>query len=161
MNRAQKNAWFGLVNCLIAVIFFVELFLGRLFHVPAPDYKFAPQPSQINVVFKTILYFWPLGLPVLALILMLLPRKKQSPAEPDFDELDAVIQNKAIRISFIGILILWPLALIMTALKFGMYKGIPTIFYFYVHLGVFLICMAIYFLTKVLLYKKQTKGGAV
>ena len=160
MNRAQKNAWFGLINCIIAIVFFFELFLGRLFCHPVASYRLAPQPSQIEIFFKTLLYFWPLALPVIALILLLTPRKKQSPAEPDFDELDATIQNKAIRVSFISVWFLWPLALVMTALKFGMYKGILTIFYFYVHLGVFLICMTIYFLTKLLLYRKQTEGGA-
>jgi hypothetical protein len=160
MNRAQKNAWFGLINCAIALIFFVELFLGRLFCVPVPGFRFAPQPSQIEIFLKAIMSYWPLALPVLAIVLLLLPRKKQSPSEPDFDELDATIQNKATRIGFIAVWFLWPVALVITALKFGMYKGVPTIFYFYVHLGAFLICMAIYFLTKIILYRKQTEGGA-
>ena len=158
MNRAQKNAWFGLVNCIIAVIFFVELFLGRLFCVPVPGSRFAPQPSQIEIIFKAIQQFWPLALPVLALVLLLMPRKKQSPAEPDFDELDAAIQNKAVRASFISIWLLWPLASIITMLKIGILGNLPALFYFYVHLGVFLVCMAIYFSTKVLLCRRQTKG---
>jgi hypothetical protein len=160
MNRAQKNAWFGLVNCTIAVVFFVELFLGRVWGGPPPGFRPAAQPNQIELFFKTLLYYWPVALPVIALVLLLLPRKKQSPAEPDFDELDAAIQNKAIRVTFVSVWFLWPLALVLTPLKFGMYKGVPTIFYFYVHLGVFLISMTIYFLTKIILYKKQTEGGA-
>ncbi|MHC4237426.1 MAG: hypothetical protein ACYSO4_10180 [Planctomycetota bacterium] len=161
MNRAQKNAWFGLVNCIIAVIFFIELFLVRLFHVPVPGFKFAPQPSQTELFFRAMTAFWPLALPVLALILLLIPRKKQSPVEPDFDELDRVIQNKAIRISFVAVWFLWPMALILTMLKTGIAGNLPAILYLYVHLGVFLICMAIYFLTKIILYKNQTEGGVI
>jgi hypothetical protein len=160
MNHAQKNAWFGLINCVIALVFFFELFLGRLFHVPTPGFRSAPQPSQIEILLRAIMSYWPLALPVIALILLLLPRKKQSPAEPDFDELDALIQNKAIRTSFISVWILWPVALVLTALKFGMYKDVLTIYFFYVQLGVFLFCMAIYFLTKIVLYRKHTEGGA-
>jgi len=159
MNRAQKNAWFGIINCAIALIFFFEIFLGRLFHVPVPGFRSEPQPSHLEALFRSILQFWPLALPVIALVLLLLSRKKQSPAEPDFDELDAAIQNKAIRASFVSIWFLWPLALVLTGLKLGMYKGVPAIFYFYVHLGIFLVCMTIYFLTKIILYKKQTEGG--
>lgn len=160
MNRAQKNAWFGLANCAIALIFFVELFLVYVCGIPTPGYRFAPPPSQLEVFFKAFLHFLPLALPVIALVLLLMPRKKQSPAEPDFDELDAAIQNKAIRTSFIAVWFLWPLALVLTALKFGMNKGVVATFYFYMHLGVFLICMAIYFLTKIILYRKQTEGDA-
>jgi hypothetical protein len=97
----------------------------------------------------------------LALILLLIPRKKQSPVEPDFDELDRVIQNKAIRISFVAVWFLWPMALILTMLKTGIAGNLPAILYLYVHLGVFLICMAIYFLTKIILYKNQTEGGVI
>jgi hypothetical protein len=160
MNRAQKNAWFGLVNCAIAVIFFFELFLSRLFHVPVPGFRNAPHPSQLDVFFKTIASCWPLILPVIAIVLLVYPRKKQSPAEPDFDELDETIQNKAMRAAFISVWFLWPFALTLTMLKIGIAGNLPAIFYFYIHWGVFLICMAIYFLTKVLLYKKHTEGGA-
>ncbi len=157
MNRTQKNAWFGLVNCLIAVVFFVELFSGRVMSVPIPSFKFAPQPSQIQLIARAILHLWALALPAIAIVLLLIPRKKQSPVEPDFDELDTAIQNKAVRVSFTSIWILWALALLLTVLKIGIIGTLPVIFYFYVHLGVFLVCMTIYFLTKILLYKKQTK----
>ncbi|MBL7216021.1 MAG: hypothetical protein ISS71_10120 [Phycisphaerae bacterium] len=161
MNRAQKNAWFGLINCLLAITFCVFFVVGQVFFaVPVPGFKFAPQPSQTEIIVKVILRFWPLVLPVIALILLLTPRKKQRPVEPDFDELDTAIQNKAIRVSFISVWFLWPLALCITMLKLGILGVLPALFYFYIHLGVFLICMAIYFLTKVLLYRKQTEGPA-
>ena len=161
MNRAQKNAWFGLVNCLLAIAFCCFFFFRVMFFIPTPSFRFAPQPSQTEIIIRVILQFWPLAFPVIALILLLLPRKKQSPAEPDFDELDSTIQNETVRISFISVWFLWPLALVITMLKFGITKPIPTIFFFYIHFGVFLVCMAIYFLTKLLLYRKQTEGGAV
>ena len=128
--------------------------------MPVPGYKYAPQPSQIEIIFKAILYFWPLILPVISLIVLLIPRKKQSPAEPDFDELDAAIQQRAIRASFIAVWFFWPLALILTMVRFGITTPIPTILFGYIHFGVFLICMTIYFLTMVRLYRKQTQGGA-
>ena len=159
MNRAQKNAWFGLVNCLLAIVFCCFFFFRVMFFMPIPGFRFAPQPSQTEIIVKAILRLWPLVLPVIALLLLLMPRKKQSPAEPDFDELDVAIQNKAIRVSFISVWCLWPLSLIITALKIGITGGLPAVFYFYIHLGVFIICMAIYFLTKVLLYRKQTEGA--
>ena len=161
MNRTQKNAWFGLVNCLLAIVFCV-FFLGRAFFcVPVPGYKFQPQPSQGEIVVRAILWFGLLILlPIIALIVLLIPRKKESPAEPDFDEMDAAIQNKAIRISFISVWLLWPLALVLIMLNFGITGALPAIFYLYLHLGVFLFCMTVYFLTKIRLYQKQTKGAS-
>lgn len=100
MNRTQKNAWFGLVNCLLAIGFTIFLYYRIVFWIPVPGFKFAPEPSQTQIIFQAIGNFWPLVMPVIAVILLLIPRTKQSPAEPDFDELDADIQNKAIRRSF-------------------------------------------------------------
>jgi hypothetical protein len=161
MNRAQKNAWFGLVNSLLAIVFCASFVLGRMFFsIPVPGFKFAPQPSQTEIIIKAILWFWPMVLPFIALILLLIPRKKESPAEPDFDELDAAIQNKAIRVSFISVWLVWPLVLALIMLMFGIATPLPAVYYCFIHLGVFVICMAIYFLTKVLLYRKQTKGNA-
>lgn len=159
MNRAQKNAWFGLVNCLLAVAFCV-FFVLMFTRVPEPGFKAQPQPSQTEIFVKIALRLWPMVLPVIALILLLIPRKKQSPAEPDFDELDAAIQSKAQRVAFISVWVLWPLGIILIMLKIGIVGNLPVICYFSVYWYVFLICMTIYFLTKVLLYKKHTNGGA-
>ena len=159
MNRAQKNAWFGLVNCLLALafsLFFILMFTA----VPEPGFEFQPQPSQTEIVVKIILRLWPVVLPVIALVLLLIPRKKQSPAEPDFDELDAAIQNKAQRVAFISVWFLWPLGIILIMLKTGIAGNLPVISYFSVYWYVFLICMSIYSLTKIILYNKQTEGGA-
>lgn len=159
MNRTQKNAWFGLANCLLAICFYFFPIYRSAFSIVVPAFKFDPQPSQTEIVVKIILQHLPAAFLVIALLLLLVPRKKQSPAEPDFDELDAAIQNKAIRAGFISVWLLWPLAIILIILKYGINEMLSAIEYLYIHVGVFIICMAIYFLTKVLLYKKQTEGG--
>lgn len=172
MNRAQKNAWFGLAICLLAIVFCFSFVFGRIFFsVPVPAFKAAPPipgfklplpPSQTEIIIKNILRFGPLVLiPVTALLLLLIPRKKQSPAEPDFDELDAAIQNKATRVSFFSIWLMWPLVLILTTPMLGEAAHSIAIFCVFIYLGVFIVCMAIYFLTKVILYKKQTEGDTV
>ncbi|MDH4201888.1 MAG: hypothetical protein OEV87_03255 [Phycisphaerae bacterium] len=166
MNRAQKNAWFGLVNCLIAIAFCVFFVAGRMFFAtPVPGFKFQPQPSQIEIIVRNILRHWPLILPFIALTLLLLPRKKQSPAEPDFDELDAAVQNKAIRMSFISVWFLWPLTLLLIMIILLGFSSdnapFPALifFCFSISTAVFAVCMTIYFLTKIILYRKQTEGG--
>jgi len=159
MNHAQKNAWFGLINCAIALVFFFTFFLCRFFHIPVSSLRSAPQPSNLEVFFRSVLPFWPLVLPVIALALLLLPRKKQSPAEPDFDEMDATIQNKAIRIAFTSIWLLWPLALLLTIPMLGEAAYPIAAFCVFVYLVIFIVCMTIYFLTKIILYRKQLKGG--
>ena len=160
MNRAQKNAWFGLINCLLAIAFYVFLVLSQTMILPYPPvraFSFQPQPSQLDLILRG----WPLVLPVIALILLLVPRKKQSHVEPDTDELDIVIQNKATRAAFISVWLVWLLAIILLILTQGAYRGMVSVIEcIYIHLGVFLVCMTTYFLTKVLLYHRQTQGGA-
>jgi len=165
MNRTQKNAWFGLVNCLVAAIFCCFFFYRALFYIPASGFRFVSPLSQIEIIVKAILHFWPLVLPFIALILLLILRKKQSPAEPDFDELDIAIQNKATHVAFISIWLLWPLTLlsIMSIIStFNPVTPFPAIafFCFFISTTVFAVCMAIYFLIKILLYRKHTEGGA-
>jgi hypothetical protein len=157
MNRAQKNAWFGLVNCVLAIIFCGFFFYRGFFYLPKPGFRFDPTPSQIEIILKNILLLWPLALPVIALILLLVPRKKQSPYEPDFDEMDNAIRNKAIRVSFISVWFLWPLTLILAMLGTGVTTNLPVVWSFFIYLAVFLICMSLHFLTMVFLYRKQTE----
>ena len=164
MNRAQKNAWFGLTNCVLAIAVFSLFFYRAVCYVPVPGINLSHQPSQWEFIIKLFLQVWPLTLfvlPAIALILLFMPRKKQSLLEPDFDELDADIQNKAIQISFISVWFLWPLALILIARKDGITGALSVPEGIFIHLGTFLVCMAIYFLTKVILYQKQTTGDAV
>ena len=162
MNRAQKNAWFGLTNCALAITFFCLFFYRAVCYVPSPGTTLPHQPSQWEFIIKVVLQIWPLVLFVLAiapLILLFIPRKKQSMLEPDFDELDADIQNKAIRISFIAVWFLWPLALMLIILRDGITGILSVMEGLFIHMGTFLVCMIIYFLTKVILYQKQTTGG--
>lgn len=165
MNLAQKNAWFGLINCLLAITFFCFFFYRAIYYVPVSGFRLSPQPSQWEVIVKTFLQVWPVVLfllPAIALTLLFIPRKKQSIAEPNFDELDEAIQNKAVRISFISVWLLWPLALTLIMLKVSNagILSISIIEGFFIHFGVFLICMAIYFFTMIVLYRIQTKGTA-
>ena len=161
MNRAQKNAWFGLVNCLLAIGFFVVSFLCQKFAC-VPGFRFSTELSRWDMFKDFLVRHWQFALlafPVIALILLLIPRKKQSPAEPDFDELDSVIQNKATRVAFIFVWLLWPLTLILTIPKLGDIAPPVAAFCVFIYLAIFIICMAIYFLTKVLLYRKHTEGA--
>jgi hypothetical protein len=153
MNLAQKNAWFGLANCFLAITFF----LARMFfYIPVPGYRFAPKPSQIEIIGRAILQFWPLALPLIALLLLFIPRKKQSPAEPDADERDRLIAQKAIRISYISV---WFLLLAATIMTVGLtvfygHRLVPPIILLPINLGVFLIAMAIYYIAILVLYRQ-------
>lgn len=164
MNRSQKNAWFGLVNCVLATSFFTFFFYRAVFYVPAPGMRLSGQPSLWEFIVKIFLQIWPMvlfALPVIAVILMFMPRKKQSPMEPDSDELDRMIQNRAVHISFISVWLLWPFALFLIMLKDGITGILSVTEALFIHLGVFIVCMMIYFLAKVILYQKQIKGESV
>jgi uncharacterized membrane protein len=87
------------------------------------------------------------------LALFATPRKKQSPAEPDIDERDHQIKQKAVWVGFIAVWLLILLFIIILTLLAGwngsvMVCCLPSIF-----LGVFLITLVIYFLAILIQYQ--------
>ena len=144
MNRAQKNAWFGLGFSLIALV--LILFIGAI---------------SISRAFQT--FGWIFGLTIAAALIFtvlvfcsLIFRKRKS-GDIEADERDWRISNLAIKISFIFI---WPLLLIadtLTVCFAGITGSVPPILFIIIHLGVFIFSATIYFLSTLVLY--QTKGG--
>ena len=145
MNRAQKNAWFGLGFSLVAdglMIFILALSCTR-------------SVQTFPWIFGTT------GLMALLFVLLLLIssicRKRQS-SDIDADERDKVISNLAIKISFASV---WPLLLLVslcTVFLVGVEGPVPAILLIFIHVGVFVFVASIYFSSLLILYR--LKGGA-
>ena len=71
-------------------------------------------------------------------------RKKQSPAEPDFDERDNLIKKRAVLASFVSVWLLLAATTIIPRLIVGQDGSIPVWTLPLINLGVFLIAMLVY-----------------
>ena len=142
MNRAQKNAWFGLSFSLIASI--LILFIFAIF-------------SHLQIqTFPWI--FGVSGAAALAFIVLLLCsfifRKRQN-GDIEADERDRSITNKAIKISFISV---WPFLILANTLTIyftGIVKSVPAILFVFIHVGVFVFSAITYFLSILIIYQAQ------
>jgi uncharacterized membrane-anchored protein len=105
MNRTQKEAWMHVAISILCSLGFISM---------AFTTKIAPHPLYSIVLI------------VLTLITMsssfIFLRRKQSPAEVDYDERDAEIKRKAIFVSHITLWILLIFGCITSLLIFGQEK---------------------------------------
>ncbi|MCE5186010.1 MAG: hypothetical protein LLF76_07795 [Planctomycetaceae bacterium] len=145
MNRAQKNAWFGLASFL-----FSDLLLGVYFIV-----MFIPHGAPLRIA----LGFCTPGVTLLVLgILLWRFRKRQSPLEPEQDERDRAIIHKAGVASFVSICALLIATATITAAIQGRDGTVPVTVLIVMQMGIFMAAMTIYFAAVVVQYRKQ--GGA-
>lgn len=143
MNRAQKNAWFGLGFCMVA-----DFLIAFVFYLSCTF----PTVSKI---------FGGVSIAMLAFAVLLLCSfifRRRRLGNIGADERDRYIYNAAIKISFITV---WPLLILANILAIyfaGVAGPIPAILFAFIHLWVFVFCATIYFSSILILYKIQ--GGS-
>ena len=130
MNKTQKSAVFCLVTFLFCVVLmaypFISIFILKSW------------PSFFSRFWSMIAYFVFIAASIIFL------RKKQSPAEPDFDERDDLIKKRALLVSFVSVGILLAAACIIPRFILGDEGAIPVFALTFINLGIFMIAMLVY-----------------
>jgi hypothetical protein len=143
MNRMQKMAWVGFFGSLTSSVLYATAFMLLLL---SPAYR---------RVLCLILC------PFLALLFAALvwSCRKQSPAEPDYDERDSQISRRAVIISFAGLCFLIYISDAIVILWTGVGGSIPTSVLPVIHLGVGLLTATLYYAAMLVFYGKGKKAN--
>jgi len=146
MNRAQKGALISLSAFALSVAFFSYLFI-RIFVL-----KSLPQ-SHVGKL-------WPI-LAFVALIgwWVVLLRKRQSAAEPETDERDALIMKRAAQIAFVATWVLLAAVTLVLGLALGQAGAVPVYVLTFIHFGLFVVAMLVYSAVVLVLYGGVGKGA--
>ena len=131
MNKTQKSAIFCLVTFLFCVVVMAYPFISIFILKSWPE-------SFFSRFWSMIAYFVFIAASIIFL------RKKQSPAEPDFDERDNLIKKRAVLASFVSVWLLLAATTIIPRLIVGQDGSIPVWTLPLINLGVFLIAMLVY-----------------
>jgi len=139
MNKTQKSSIFALVVYLFAALLIlcalINMFILK-----------TNRPTIFGAYLSLAAIF---AMPVIAFFFI---RKKQSPAEPDSDERDNIIKQKAATVAFIAVWILLIAASIIPHFFVGQEGSIPVVILPLINLCVFLDTMAIYSITVLVQY---------
>ncbi len=146
MNKTQKSSIFALVIYLFAALLILCALINMFIQKTNRPTIFGAYLGLIGVF----------AMPVIAFFLI---RKKQSPAEPDSDERDNLIKQKAAKVAFIAVWILLIAASIIPYSFVGQEGSIPVVILPLINLGVFLVTMAIYSITVLIQYGRGGKDG--
>lgn len=145
MNRAQKGALMSLSAFLLNAAFLGYLFI-RIFVL-----KSLPQ-SFVGML-------WPvLAFVVLVAGWIALLRRRQSPSEPQTDERDALIMKRAAQFSFVATWVMLAVITLLLGAVLGQTATIPVYILTFIHFGLFLAAMTIYFAVTLILYGRGGKG---
>ncbi len=144
MNRAQKGALVALSAFGLNIAFLGYLFLGI--------FVLKSLPRRLDavvwmLVFVTLIGWW-----------IVLLRKRQSPAEPEADERDALIMKRAAQIAFVATWILLVVVTLVLALVLGQTGAVPVYVLTFIHFGLFVVAMLVYFAVVLVLYGWNGKG---
>ena len=144
MNRTQKGAWFTLGVAILLIAFSIFIIADML---------------TAGVRSKQFINIWSLLIIAFMAISALFLRRKQSPAEVDFDERDNLIKAKAVLIGFVSVWILLIAASLIPQFVVGDGGSIPACLLPIINLGVFLIVMPIYSAAVLVQYGWKGKDG--
>ena len=146
MNKTQKGALVNLVGALlniaIAVFLVVEIVVLRRL------------PESFSEKFWVII-----AVCMLAPILIIFYRKKQSPAEVESDERDNLIKYRAVLASFISVWILLAAVPIIPRFVVGIAGTIPIWLLAFINVGVLLVAMLVYSVAILVQYGWGGKDG--
>ena len=142
MNKTQKNAWFSVAMFSLSIIVAGYNFYRVFIFKRLPD-SFL---SRTWPILAFLLIFVP------ALILM---RKKQSPAEVDFDERDGLIRKRAVMASYTSVWILLTIAILILWCVVGFDGTIAAWIFPFIILEVFFIAMIIYSIAILIQYGRE------
>jgi len=146
MNKTQKGALVNLVGALlniaIAVFLVVEIVVLRRL------------PESFSEKFWVII-----AVCMLAPILIIFYRKKQSPVEVESDERDNLIKYRAVLASFISVWILLAAVTIIPRFVVGIAGTIPIWLLAFINVGVLLVAMLVYSVAILVQYGWGGKDG--
>lgn len=144
MNKTQKEALFTLGIAVLLLAFGVIIFIDMLSPGGRPT---------------TLIKVWLLLICAFMAISAVLLRRKQSPAEPDFDERDNTIKKNAVLVSFVSVWVLLVAASIIPIVIGGDEGSIPVCLLPVINFGVFFIVMLIYSVAILAQYRWRDKDG--
>ncbi len=144
MNKTQKGALFTLGIAVLLLAFGVIIFIDMLSPGARPT---------------TLIKVWSLLIWAFMAISAVLLRRKQSPAEPDFDERDNAVKKNAVLVSFVSVWVLLVAASIIPCFIVGDGGSIPVCLLPIINLGVFLIVMLICPVAILAQYRWRNKNG--
>lgn len=110
MNKTQKTAWVSLAMTVLLIAFSIRWIIMAFTATAIP---------------KSTLLLWLSLFGAIAALGFILFRKKQSPAEVDFDERDKLIKRKAVQISYISLWVLLIAASLVASTIVGDAESIP------------------------------------
>lgn len=140
MNRTLKGAWFGLAVPCVSLGWY---FCGSLL------------TNSYLLTFLPIVVF----LLIVPVVMFVVLRKKQSPAEVVSDERDNMIKAKAVSASFVSVLVMLVVLVVVMVLAAdgeGMVNAFITIPF---SVLILLVAIAVYSLTTLIQYGRGIKDG--
>jgi hypothetical protein len=146
MNRAQKGALISLSAFALSVAVFSYLLIRIL------ALKSLPQ-SHLGKLWPILAFAALIGWWVVLL------RKRQSQAEPEADERDALIMKRAAQIAFVATWILLAAVTVVLGLALGQAGVVPVYVLTFIHFGLFIAAMLVYFAAVLILYGGVGKGA--
>ena len=146
MNKTQKSAIFCLVTFLFCVVVMAYPFISIFILKSWPE-------SLFRRFWSMIAYFVFIAASIIFL------RKKQSPAEPDFDERDDLIKKRAIMVSLVSVWILLAASCIIPRFILGDEGAIPVYVLTFINMGIFMIAMLVYNVAVLIQYGRGGKDG--
>ncbi|MCJ7693164.1 MAG: hypothetical protein MUO22_07095 [Sedimentisphaerales bacterium] len=146
MNKTQKSAIFCLVTFLFCVVVMAYPFISIFILKSWPE-------SFFSRFWSMIAYFVFIAASIIFL------RKKQSPAEPDFDERDDLIKKRAVLVSFVSVWILLAAACIIPRFIVGETGAIPVYVLTFINLGIFMVAMLVHSIAVLVQYGWGGKDG--
>ena len=146
MNKTQKNAWFSLAIFSLSIALAGHNFYCEFVAEKLPDSFLGRHWSAFA--------FFAIFIPA-----MILLRKKQSPAEVDSDERDALIRNKALLASYTSIWILFTISILILWLAVGPNGTMAVWIFPLIILDVFFIAMIIYSIAILVQYGRGGEDG--
>lgn len=145
MNRAQKGALVSLSAFALSVSVLSYLFVRVLVLKSLPH-------SHIGKL-------WPaLAFAALAGWWIVLLHKRQSANEPEADERDRLIMKRAAQIAFVATWVLLAAVTLVLGLVLGQTGAVPVYVLTFIHFGLFVAAMLIYFAAALVLYGWRGKG---
>ena len=144
MNKTQKGAWFSLA--------------GTLFFFTIPFYLIFRIAIQKRPPERFCLYLFPLIFLLYVVVGIFFLHRKQSPNEPDYDERDNRIKQKAGIAAFISV---WPLFLAASVIPqffVGLDGTIPVWLLPIVTVSLFYPVMLVYSIAVLVQYRRRAKG---
>jgi amino acid transporter len=144
MNKTQKGAWLNVVGTLLVLV--LALYLTIEIGI---RHKF---PERIWV------FIWAPAFILVTVIGIVLIRRKQSPAEPEADERDKLIQYRAVLAAFVSVWLVLAAESVIPKFIVGPDGSLPVWLLPIINVGLFYIVLLVYSVAVLIQYGRRVKG---